>query len=141
MSCSLTARQERFVYEYLKDQNASAAAVRAGYSARTRASQASDLMRNPEVRERIRLALQELLAELKSSALDLMRERMRAAFFRARKLFDAEGGVLPLEEMEEDTRDALIVSIETDGQEVVFVDWMQVSGEPRDLELAQDLRR
>ncbi|MDB5805535.1 MAG: Terminase small subunit [Betaproteobacteria bacterium] len=40
---ALTHRQERFVFEYLKDQNASAAAC-AGYSAESRASQASELM-------------------------------------------------------------------------------------------------
>jgi len=107
---TLTDRQERFVFEYLKDQNASAAAERAGYSARSRASQAGELMRIPAVRERIRIEMQSLLAELRLSALDLMKERMRAAFFRAGKLFDASGQLLGFEEMEAEVRDSLVIS-------------------------------
>src|ERR1700744_5591203 len=106
---SLTDRQERFVFEYLKDQNASAAAQRAGYSARSRASQASVLMNDPAVRERIRIEMRSLLAELRLTALDLMKERMRAAFFRAGKLFDASGRLLGFEEMEAEVRDALVI--------------------------------
>ncbi|HEY4370502.1 MAG TPA: terminase small subunit, partial [Burkholderiales bacterium] len=105
----LTDRQERFVFEYLIDQNASAAAQRAGYSARSRASQANVLMNDPAVRERIRGEMRGLLAELRLSALDLMKERMRAGFFRAGKLFDASGRLLGFEEMEAEVRDALII--------------------------------
>ena len=106
---SLTDRQQRFVFEYLKDQNASAAAERAGYSARSRASQAGELMQNAAVRERIRIEMGSLLAELRLSALDLMKERMRAAFFRAGKLFDASGRPLGFEEMEAELRDSLVI--------------------------------
>jgi len=105
----LTDRQERFVFEYLIDLNASAAAERAGYSARSRASQASVLMADPAVRERIRIEMQSLLAELRLTALDLMKERMRAGFFRAGKLFDSSGRLLGFEEMEQDVRDALVI--------------------------------
>ncbi|HEX4326508.1 MAG TPA: terminase small subunit [Burkholderiales bacterium] len=106
---SLTDRQQRFVFEYLKDQNASAAAERAGYSARSRASQAGELMGMPAVRECIRIEMASLMAELRLSALDLMKERMRAAFFRAGKLFDASGRLLGFEEMEAEVRDSLII--------------------------------
>jgi len=47
MQTPLTDRQERFVFEYLKDQNASAAAERAGYTAKNMASQGNELMNNP----------------------------------------------------------------------------------------------
>jgi hypothetical protein len=107
---SLTDRQQRFVFEYLKDQNASAAAERAGYSARSRASQAGVLMGMPAVRECIRIEMASLMAELRLSALDLMKERMRAAFFRAGKLFDASGRLLGFEEMEVEVRDSLVIS-------------------------------
>jgi len=108
---TLTDRQERFVYEYLIDLNATAAARRAGYSANSAKEQASDLMRKPAVRERIRIELSSLLADLRCNALELMKERMRAAFFRAHKLFGPGGRVLEMEEMDADTRDALFVSI------------------------------
>jgi len=47
MTATLTDRQERFVNEYLLDQNATAAAIRAGYSVKTRGAQAAALMNNP----------------------------------------------------------------------------------------------
>lgn len=45
----LTDRQSRFVDEYLVDLNATKAAIRAGYSAKTAASQGERLLRNVEV--------------------------------------------------------------------------------------------
>jgi len=86
METNLTFRQERFVFEYLKDQNASAAAARAGYTAKNMAAQGNELMSNPAVRDQVRLEMQSLLAEIRCSALDLMKQRMRAAFFDAGKL-------------------------------------------------------
>jgi hypothetical protein len=120
MLATLTDRQARFVFEYLLDQNASAAARRAGYSAAGSASQGSALMRDPLVRDCIRIELRGLLADLKVSALDLMRERMKAAFFRASKLFGPGGRVLEMEEMDPDTRDALMVSIDRRGNDPVI---------------------
>src|SRR4051794_35597617 len=45
----LNDRQCRFVAEYLVDLNATQAAVRAGYSARTARTQAADLLTNPNI--------------------------------------------------------------------------------------------
>jgi hypothetical protein len=56
--------------------------------------------------------LRGLLAALRVSVLDLAKERMKAAFFRAHRLFGPGGRVLEFEEMDADTRDALIVNIE-----------------------------
>ena len=109
MHTPLTFRQERFVLEYLKDQNASAAAERAGYTAQNLASQGSELMKNPAVRDRVRIEMQNLLAELRCSALELMKQRMRAAFFRAEKMFGEGGQPLAVEEMEAETRQAVEV--------------------------------
>ena len=49
----LTDKQERFAHEYLIDQNASAACLRAGYSAHSHAVQAAKLMQNRAVRKRV----------------------------------------------------------------------------------------
>ncbi|HEX4329701.1 MAG TPA: terminase small subunit [Burkholderiales bacterium] len=109
MDTALTDRQLRFVFEYLQDQNASAAAVRAGYSEKSRAAQAHELMNNPAVQERIRMEMQSLLAEVGCSALELMMERKRAAFFRAGKMFKAGWELAAPDEMEEETAAALEV--------------------------------
>lgn len=49
----LTPKQRRFVEEYLVDLNATKAAIRAGYSAKTAEFQASRLLRNVKVQEAI----------------------------------------------------------------------------------------
>jgi len=110
MDTPLTFRQERFVFEYLKDQNASAAAARAGYTARNTASQGNELMSNPAIRERLRIELQSLLAECRCSALALMQARGRAAFFRAEKMLGQGWEPLAPDQMEPETRAALEVT-------------------------------
>lgn len=49
----LTAKQERFVEEYVKDNNATQAAIRAGYSQKTAEVIASENLRKPKVRDAI----------------------------------------------------------------------------------------
>ena len=110
---ALTDRQERFVYEYLIDQNASAAAQRAGYSPKTRGAQAAMLMKLPQVRERINLELSDLYASLRVTAYNLMQAQARIAFFDPRKLFDAQGEPVPLDQLDEDTAAVLLVSHST----------------------------
>jgi len=109
----LNHRQERFVYEFLKDQNASAAAVRAGYSARTKGTHAAALMRHPLVAERIRLGLADLYASLNITALSLLRQQARVAFFDPGKLFDAAGDPVPLDQLDPEILSVLTVHYDT----------------------------
>lgn len=53
----LTPKQRRFVEEYLVDLNATQAAIRAGYSRKTAASQGERLLRNVEVKAAIQAAM------------------------------------------------------------------------------------
>lgn len=53
----LTQKQQRFVEEYLVDLNATQAAIRAGYSAKTAASQGERLLRNVEIQAAIQAAM------------------------------------------------------------------------------------
>jgi len=50
---ALTAKQERFIAEYLIDMNASAAARRAGYSERTAGKIGSENLQKPDIQEEI----------------------------------------------------------------------------------------
>ena len=56
----LSARQELFCLEYIRDGNATQAAIRAGYSPKTAYSTGQRLLKNVEVRARI----DELMADL-----------------------------------------------------------------------------
>lgn len=87
----LTHREERFVFEYLLDQDALAAAGRCGYSANARAAVADRLMGNPAVRERLEAEMRNLIAEVERMA---VREN-RAMQMALAGLGGEGGGVFP----------------------------------------------
>ena len=53
LKITLNAKQQRFVLEYLKDLNATQAAIRAGYSKNTANEQGSRLLRNVSIKQAI----------------------------------------------------------------------------------------
>ncbi len=67
---ALTDKQEMFCREYLIDLNATQAAIRAGYSAKTANRTASENMSKPDIQLRI--------AELKAQRNDLCQRRMKS---------------------------------------------------------------
>jgi hypothetical protein len=105
----LNHRQERFVFEYLIDMNAAAAARRAGYSPGTRGSHTAALMKNPLIRERISMEMAALFSDLKITAREMLHERARIAFFRPIRMFDKAGVPLPLHEIDEETLSVLTI--------------------------------
>jgi phage terminase small subunit len=50
----MTAKQEAFAIEYLKDKNATQAAIRAGYSAKTARSIACEMLARPDIQQFVR---------------------------------------------------------------------------------------
>ncbi|MFC1531208.1 terminase small subunit [Gemmatimonadota bacterium] len=70
----LTARQKRFVDEYLLDLNATQAAVRAGYSARTAGAIGCENLTKPEVAAAICSAQTERANRTKVTADDIVKE-------------------------------------------------------------------
>lgn len=55
----MTPKQQRFVAEYLVDMNATAAAIRAGYSRKSASAIGNENLRKPEISEAIKKALRE----------------------------------------------------------------------------------
>ncbi len=76
----LTARQSRFVEEYLIDLNATAAAKRAGYSEKSAYSLGQRLLKHPGVAEAVDAAIQERTERLGLQADDVVLELRRIAF-------------------------------------------------------------
>ncbi len=109
---ALNPKQARFVAEYLKDCNATQAAIRAGYSAKTAEQQGSRLLGFAEVRKAVDEAMQRRAERTEVKAEDILRELLRLAMVDVGKAFDAEGKLLPLHEMPEDVRRA-IAGVET----------------------------
>ena len=71
-SNGLSHKQERFIQEYLIDLNATQAAMRAGYSAKTAHRIGAENMQKPAIRERI----EEILAEIQSKKIAEVTEVM-----------------------------------------------------------------
>lgn len=106
---ALTAKQERFVQEYLIDLNATAAYKRAGYAAEGHAAEASAsrLLSNVEVCSRI-AALQKKVANKYELTQELVvRSIVQELTFDPAKLYGPDGELLPIPELPEDVRMAL----------------------------------
>ncbi len=72
----LTPRQAAFVREYLVDHNGTQAAIRAGYSARTAAEQASRLLTYVKVSEAIEFSQNAMAAKTETDA-EWVRRRLK----------------------------------------------------------------
>ncbi|MFB5761039.1 terminase small subunit [Paenibacillus medicaginis] len=71
---ALTAKQKLFIKEYLVDLNATQAAIRAGYSAKTANEQGARLLANVSVQAAIQVAMDKRAAKLEITA-DMVLER------------------------------------------------------------------
>ncbi len=75
----LTPKQERFVPEYLIDLNATAAAIRAGYSAKSAKKIGHELLQKPEVKQALAVARRRLAKKLDLSAEKVLGDIARVA--------------------------------------------------------------
>ena len=103
----MTPKQAAFVQHYLIDQNATQAAIRAGYSVKTAYSIGEENLRKPEIRAAIDAVMSDTAARLGITAERVMRERSRLAFFDPRRLFASNGEPIPIHELDDDTAAAL----------------------------------
>lgn len=107
----LTPKQQRFVSEYLRDLNATQAAIRAGYSAKTAGAQGSRLLTNVEIAAAVESGRAKQLERADLSAARVLEELRRLAFSDVRRLFDEHGNMKPLTELSAEDSSA-IASIE-----------------------------
>ena len=114
----LSPKQRAFVSEYLIDRNATQAAVRAGYSRKTANEQGARLLANVSVRAAIDAAQADLAFRAGVTAEQVLRERRRIALFDPRRLFDADGSPIPIQDLDDDVVAAIagieIVQMGTD---------------------------
>lgn len=91
---ALTAKQERFVQEYLIDLNATQAAIRAGYSAKTANEQGSRLLTNVSVRTRIDERMAEISKRTGVNQERIVRELARIAFVNPTELVNMDDATI-----------------------------------------------
>jgi phage terminase small subunit len=104
---ALTAKQRRFVAEYLVDLNGKQAAIRAGYTVRRAEVTASELLANRKVSEEVALAMQARQQRTEITQDRVLKELGRIAFFDIRRLYKADGSLKAAHELDEDTAAAL----------------------------------
>ncbi len=86
----LTPKQKLFVSEYLIDQNAAAAARRAGYSVKSADKIGHQLLENTRVSGQIKTELDKRLNTLEVSSQNILQEMAKIAFFKIADIFEVD---------------------------------------------------
>jgi len=116
-----TARRELFIAAYLGDakKNGTKAAIAAGFSEKTAAQKANTLLHELAVKAAIEKAEQELLNKHRMTADSVLQELSRIVHFDIRKLYNPDGTLKGINELDDDTAAALssfeIKEIKADG--------------------------
>lgn len=92
----LTDKQELFAREYLKDLNATQAAIRAGYSEDSAASQGCENLIKPNIAKRIAELKAERNEEVGVDAAYVLRRLVEIDQMDAADILDDEGNMLPI---------------------------------------------
>lgn len=103
----LTAKQQRFVAEYLIDLNATQAAIRAGYSAKNANVDGPRLLANAGISVAVAKGKTQQLQTAELSAARVLEELRRLAFIDMRSFFDANGNIKPVNELTAEQGSAL----------------------------------
>ncbi len=140
MATRLTDKQKRFVAEYLVDLNATAAAIRAGYSKKTAEVIGYENLRKPQIEAAINQAIQEREKRTEITQDMVLRETAKLAFFDIRKMFGKNGKPLDISELDADTAAALVGLdvqdiVDNDGDYVGFVKKYKMADKLKALEL------
>ncbi len=107
----MTPRQQRFVEEYLVDLNATRAAKRAGYSAKSASTRGYRLLRNPAVAAAVAKAQDKRAARTRVSADRVVTELAKVAFGDPRRLLSwGPDGVVLRDSSELTEAEAALVS-------------------------------
>lgn len=109
---ALTDKQIRFCDEYLIDFNATQAAIRAGYSAKTAYAQGERLLKKVEAKKYLSEKKSEFAQRTEITKERLLDELSKIAFFDIRKIYTVDGGLKNINDFGEEEAGA-ISGIET----------------------------
>ena len=101
----LTAKQKRFIEEYLIDLNATQAAIRAGYSKKTAAAVGAENLRKPHIAAEIKRRMAERQKRTEVTQDRVVKELARLAFANA-------ADFVTVEKREVDAGDGAIITVD-----------------------------
>lgn len=130
----LTAKQQAFVDEYLIDRNATQAAIRAGYSAKTAYSQGQRLLKNVEVLAAVSGGLKGLSEATGITAARVILELARLGTSDVRRMFNEHGSLLSIVNLSDDAA-AAVSSIKVVTKRLPTGD-----GEPAEVEYISEIK-
>lgn len=110
----LTAKQQRFVDEYLLDLNATQAAIRAGYSKNTAEKIGSENLRKPDIARAIDAAKLARSEQTKIDAAWVLKRLVEEAEADIADLYEDNGNIKPVKEWPEIWRKGLVTGIEVE---------------------------
>lgn len=103
----LNEKQKRFCEEYLIDLNATQAAIRAGYSAKTAMEQGYQLLHKTSVQQYLSKKQQEYQNETGITVKRVLEEYAKIAFSDIRKFYTVDGSLKSIHELDDDAAGAL----------------------------------
>lgn len=95
----LTPKQEMFVREYLIDLNATQAAIRSGYSAKTAGWIGPQLLAKTHIAAAIQSQMDKRAAKIEITAERVLQEIAKMAFANMQDLYDERGILKPISEL------------------------------------------
>jgi len=107
----LTPRKKRFVDEYMKDLNATQAAIRSGYSPKVAHVNGPRLLTNADVQAHLSIRMKAREARTEITQDRVLRELAKIAFQDVRSLYREDGSLIPIKELD-DAAAASIAGVE-----------------------------
>jgi len=98
----LNQKQRRFCQEYVIDYNATRAAQRAGYSEKTAYSQGHELLKKPEIQQKIQENIQKIANSTQITAERVLTELAKLAFYNPKDFFNDDGTLKQIGELDDD---------------------------------------
>jgi len=124
-TAKMTGKQAAFVREYLVDHNATRAYLRAGYRCTEGAakSNSSRMMTNDDIASAIAAAAKLATDVANLTVQDTLTTLRQLVSYDVRKMFDAEGLPVPIQQIDDDTAAAIVgVEITKDGMKFKMAD-------------------
>ena len=112
-SNGLNEKQSMFCLEYIKDFNATQAAISAGYSEKTAGSQGHDLLKKPEIQKEIATNVAERSERTKVDADWLLKRLALEADADLNDLYSEDGGLKPVNQWPKIWRQGLVSGIDS----------------------------